>query len=118
MEGEQLGRHFLLLGSICSHGIRHRVDMTSVDTWCVYLGSIWTYILLTEQLEVVPLWRHTEPILVQKIHLIASMDVRSTPLHYLVGIHCQLLHPAEEEGQIILMLSMLNGFTGNVKDLK
>lgn len=56
--------------------------------WC-------TYILLTEQFEVISLRRHTQPFLVQ-VQLVDGVDVGSTPLHHLVGVHGQLLHSEEE----------------------
>ena len=55
-----------------------------------------TYVLLTEQFEVVPLGRAAQPVLVQQLHLVDHMDVGSDPLHHLVSVHSELLHPANQ----------------------
>jgi len=59
-------------------------------------ASSCTYILLTEQFEVVSLRRHTEPLLIQKIQLVDCVDIGSPPLYHLVGVNRQFLHPADQ----------------------
>lgn len=61
------------------------------------MRTSFAYILLTEQFEVISLRRDAQPLLVQEIQLVDSVDVGSAPLHHLVGVYCQLLHPAPRQ---------------------
>lgn len=74
-----------------------RNDFIFFLTLCKVVRALFAYILLTEQFEVISLWRDTQPLLVQEIQLVDSVDVGSAPLHHLVGVHCQLLHPARDD---------------------
>lgn len=60
-----------------------------------------TYILLTEQFEIISLWRDTQPLLVQKLQLVDGVNVRSTALNHLVGVHRQFLHPAGKDAVLV-----------------
>lgn len=55
-----------------------------------------SYILFTEQFEVISLWRDTQPVLVQNVQLVDGVDVGPNALDYLVGDHGQFLYPAEK----------------------
>ena len=75
-----------------------------------------SYIALTQQLEVVPLWGVADvPLLVHQVQLADGVDVGpAATLHHCAGVHRQLLHPATTGDKPVLDWAQLYNISQEV----